>query len=861
MLWQNLLILLIIASFSSCSQHSNSVASKAFHNTTARYNAYFLAKEKMMEVDKKIWEAHTDDYNRILMVYPTLTDQMRSSLKKDLEYIIEKAALPVNKHKNSKWVDNSYNVYGKARLYEKDYKLAVETFKYVNTVSEEPSARHEAMVLLFRTYLDSVQIENARAVHEYLNKQLISPENSDEFYLTKAYFHQIQEEYPEMAESLEKAIPFIMVNEDRARAHFILGQLYQKFGDQEKSSYNYNRVFKNNPPYELFFYARLYLAQVSGIGKGDRKKIDKYFTKLLKDKKNTEYRDKIYYEMGKYELRHNRDDEAEKFFRQSIDESKGNSFQKARTYLAMAELYYEKRHDFSTAKEYYDSTAALWDKKDKEYISISRRKEVLDEFVGHWNIITRQDSLQKLAKMDSITLDKVLDGILIARYLKQQEKLEKQKRDKEKKKKQSEMNPAVAAVNPMDKPVGYFDNPSAIATGKIEFAKVWGDRPLEDNWRRAKKEADLDFEEEVTKEVVQIDPEKVRQDSLIAVAAEKKKFLADIPFTQAELDTSNSQIEHSLFELGKIYNLKLAEPRNAIVKFEELIERYPGTEQKAETYYLLYLIGKNLKTDDEKIYKEKLFAEFPNSLFAKLIENPNYLAENKKMNQQANLIYEEAFELYEQGEYLRSDSVLTSLRKQYPDNDINDKIGFLSLLNRGNTQQPYTFKKSVELYMKQYPSSPLIKRAEELLNTTLTYIAERESKGFSVKDEIKFIPSLEKPHQYIVLVDQKNRAESLKNLLPSFGKKDSLQLTGEIIKLNDSTEAVVITGFPGKSEAWKFYNEAGDKYGFIQKDKPDLVNSFVITNDNYTILTSSGNVQAYIRFFRKNYFEHLIYGN
>lgn len=858
--WQTTLVLSAVATFSSCSQHSNSFASKTFHNTTARYNAYFLAKEKMLEVDNKIWQAHTDDYNRILKVYPTISDGTRSSLKGDLEYIIEKAALPVNKHKNSKWVDNSYNVYGKARLYEKEYKLAVETFKYVNTVSEDPEMRHEAMILLFRTYLDSVQIEHARAVHEYLNKQNFSPVNADEFYLTKAYFHQIQEEYPEMTASLEEAVPFIKVNEDRARTHFILGQLYQKLGDQEKSAYHYNRVFKNNPPYELFFYARLYLAQVSGIGKSDRKKIDKYFAKLLKDKKNTEYRDKIYYEMGKYELRHERDKEAEEFFNLSISESKGNDFQKARTYLALAELYYDKKHDFATAKLYYDSTAALWDKNDKDYISISRRKEVLDEFVGHMNVVIREDSLQRLALLDSAALDKVMDNILITRYKKEQELLERQKKEKEKKKREAENAPPVA-VNPMDKPLGYFNNPSAIASGKDEFIKAWGNRPLEDNWRRAKKESEGDYNKVETQATAEIDPEQQRQDSLQAVAKEKERFLAEIPSTQAELDTSHSRIEHSLFELGKIYNLKLIEPRNAIVKFEELIKRYPGTEQKAETYYQLYLIGKNLKTDHEKIYREKLFGEFPNSLYAKLILNPNYIAESKKMNQQAHKVYEQAFDLYREGEYFRSDSVLASIRKDYPDNDLSDKIGFLSLLNRGKTQDPYSFKRSVELYMKQYPSSPLVKRAEELLATTVAYISERESKGFSVQNEVKFMPILEKPHIYVVLTENKSKAEYLKNILPSLGKKDSLQLTGEIIKFNDTTEAVVITGFPGKPQAWKFYNEAGEKYGFIQKDKPDLIMSFVITDDNYTILTTSGNVQRYIYFFRKNYFEHLIYGN
>ncbi|MEL7005370.1 MAG: hypothetical protein AAFN93_21945, partial [Bacteroidota bacterium] len=43
-------LLFIAILFASCSAERNNVISKTYHNTTARYNAYFYAKGRIQEV-------------------------------------------------------------------------------------------------------------------------------------------------------------------------------------------------------------------------------------------------------------------------------------------------------------------------------------------------------------------------------------------------------------------------------------------------------------------------------------------------------------------------------------------------------------------------------------------------------------------------------------------------------------------------------------------------------------------------------------------------------------------------------------------------------------------------------------------
>ena len=42
---------------SACSAKKNTLTSKAYHNTTARFNAYFIAREHIKEVENTLAEA------------------------------------------------------------------------------------------------------------------------------------------------------------------------------------------------------------------------------------------------------------------------------------------------------------------------------------------------------------------------------------------------------------------------------------------------------------------------------------------------------------------------------------------------------------------------------------------------------------------------------------------------------------------------------------------------------------------------------------------------------------------------------------------------------------------------------------
>ena len=219
----------------SCAPYKKNIFSKTYHNTTAHYNAYFIARQEIDEVQQAILDNKQNDYNKILPVFPDIDSTTINPLRPKLKDCIEKASLPIQRHENSKWVDDCYYLVGLARFYAGDFVNAIETFKYVNTESDDDAIRHAALIALMRTFIHYKEDNNAFAVSDYLKKEKLDKTNLKELYLTRAYLYQLRNDYDNVLPNLKKAVDLIGRKKNRARYYFILGQIYQEMGKDSLS--------------------------------------------------------------------------------------------------------------------------------------------------------------------------------------------------------------------------------------------------------------------------------------------------------------------------------------------------------------------------------------------------------------------------------------------------------------------------------------------------------------------------------------------------------------------------------------------------------------------------------------------------
>jgi hypothetical protein len=155
--------------------------------------------------------------------------------------------------------------------------------------------------------------------------------------------------------------------------------------------------------------------------------------------------------------------------------------------------------------------------------------------------------------------------------------------------------------------------------------------------------------------------------------------------------------------------------------YEKLLARFPRSKHAAEVYYTLYLLYRENQDPKQNQYASLLKQQFPNSRFAKLIDQPDYLVQVSAGNRQVRTLYDSAFTLLENQQYTAANQVLNQIRQQFPDSDQNDKIAFLGVRIIGLTEQPILFKMALQKFLDLYPASALTDKARQYLGAIALY--------------------------------------------------------------------------------------------------------------------------------------------
>ncbi|MCI1188510.1 hypothetical protein MON38_13860 [Hymenobacter sp. DH14] len=758
--WVTLLVLLGLGA-AGCASDKN-IVSHAFNNVAARDNAFFIAREKLRGLEDKLYTtSRPNDYNQPLPLFPTLDSASVKASRADLNDIIKRASMPIQHRPGSDWTDDAYVLVGWARFYMMQFDDAALTFKYVNSTSKDDNAKHEALIGLMRTFMAQGELESAKAVSDLLDKEQGRPEDARQLFLTRADYYLRTEEPAKAIVQLEKAIPLIEYKNERSRTRYLLAQLYQDAGDNKKAYEQLDQILARNPPYELDFQAKLMMAQVSDLSTKDRERLDKNFAGLLKDLKNKDYRDKIYYEMARLNYREKNYPEALKLLRQSVKATTTNRFQKSYAYLLAGRIYYENLHKYPLAAAYYDSTVQNLNKEAKTYLAIKERSDILKDFAKQYTIIETQDSLQALAKLAPGELTERLNTYADAELANRKREADRLAALQKTQARAADLanraassasdigsslpggglapagaNAAAADVTGFDPTATaaagqwYFDNPTLLGTARAEFLRKWGNRQLQDNWRTNRQTASspntvagggtpLTTTGNSTTAVNGTQADSASRVAAASPTAARDKIVAQyraaIPTDPGQLSTSNRQVEAALYELGGIYKEQLKEREKGFETYEQQVTRYERGEHAPDAYYLLYLYYKD-KPDAAKTaqYAAALQREFPKSIYAKLIADPLYREHELALHNAVASRVDSAFTFYVNQEFRKANTVLARTEKQYPKSDLNDRVAYLKTLLVARTQQPLTAKASVEAFIKAYPDSPLQPQAKAL---------------------------------------------------------------------------------------------------------------------------------------------------
>lgn len=863
----------------SCSSERNTFTNRLYHNTTAKYNAYFYANAKIEELEEGIVLNHREDFSQVLPVFYTIDSAFIEQNEELLTEVKDFASKAVDWHRISKWKDPSYFLIGMADYYNAAFDDASNTFRYLNVNSKNKRIRHQSLIQLMRLFTDLQNFDDATYVIDYLSKESgISRENKFQLYKTLAYYYDSREDINGKVASLDMALGFTKDKKEKSRINFILAQLYQRVGIDGLAYDFYLESLKGNPPYERSFFALLYAQQVAELNKTkDIKRVRSYFDGLYNDSKNKDLKDVILYEKALFELKQNELELAESLLIRAAKEEGSNPIQKGYIYEKLAEISFDVKNDFRAAKFYLDSAMVHFRPADPSYDFIVARKEILDRYVEHYDIVNKYDSLIQLSGMSREDQELIAEAFI----KKEEERLLSEAAEKDKSKSSTGIFDNLLAFTGRGSGESfYFDNAQALQQGSIDFYRTWGNRTLQDNWRRNvqnfQSTATATNNTQLNETEGELTDEETDENTFLSQIPDVETLLSAIPSDPDKINSMKLDLEKSYFEVAKILFFDLKVPEISIEYLESLITKYPNTIKKPEAYYILYLANKETGGNSE-IFVQRLNREFPDSPFTMAVNNPDRSTGNQAYLESSKN-YKEAYEMYYNNQYAESRKLIRTTLEAHPLTRVTDKLLLLDIMISGKIDDTNRYQERLENYIQTVENNDLTNMARNML-AALTgenlqtdesdvgdQVDEPEEETTDEEDaELEENEDEDSPYEVnpnqthiFVIVLEAEKAKESKNLLADLESFHSQNFASSRLRtgnMNLSRENVIFIVSP--------FNNAERGIAYLEKfvndfqtpsiTAEDKANSFLISIENFQELNKRKNLDEYRTFYKKAY--------
>ena len=863
---------------SGCSTKKNTLTRRMYHNLTSHYNIYWNGEKSLQDGDKQLRSTVKDDYTKVLRVYNYGSQQDGMTMNSTMDRALEKTSICVQKHsmkfgsrERVKWIDDAYLVMGKAHFYKHDYIPAKRTFDFVATEYNYNDIAYVANMWLIKTYIQTEEYPKAVATIEQLlaktsgvNK--LPKELMRNVDFTIADYYIATKDYNPAVKYLKNGILLNRDRDLRTRAMFILGQIYMLQGDANRATAQFKKVIKRNPEYEMVFESKMNMAKVGTSS--NAKELYKMMNKMLRDPNNEEYCDRIYYAMAELALREGDEAKAINYLRKSVAAYKDNRIQRAYSSLKAATMLFD-RNEYELAQAYYDTAVTSMDRQFEGYDSIMNISQTLNELVMYASVVRDQDSLLRVAAMDSVSRNILIDKI-IARVI-EQEEMEKEQREYEEQ--LALMGSTVGGDVPKtSEPTNstgaswYFYNPSSVSRGITEFTKKWGMRKLEDNWRISDKRSLNNTGDEGLTEAKNA---KAKQDSINATYTNHDRgyYLQDLPFTMEEKEICDSLIADGLYHLGFLYMDRLSDLPRSIESYERLDSRYPGNKKELPTWYALYKMHKDLNHEEQSLfYKGKIFDKYPNSSYAEFINDPTYFEKLQAQEKEASEFYSKTYDAFEQGQFYRVKmNTERAMRLYESDTAFMPRFAFLHAVAQGRLVAIDTMAFALYDLVRTYPQSSITPYALEVLQNineeyhlglVLTDINNKEGGDQpEVKKASPYVYQPNSEHFVMIVCDSKSvRVDPLMVRISDFNKKEHRTRTFNLknVVLDDDHSIITIGNFDSESKAADYISSMfiGDYvFGGIDKSKYTAI---PISSKNYPIFYQAKDLEEYKTFINES---------
>ena len=904
---------LLLLTLSACSTQKATWSNIQFHNITTHYNIWWNGNESLKKGVAMMNAQYRDDYTRLLPVYKMGTKSESQSLNPQFDRAIEKSVKGIKKHsifvdgqEHVPYIPKCYLMTAYATFYKHDFVTAASTCQMLQTQYAGTAIGDEAAVLQARCSTMDLRYKDAESALDELvvaaGKDNFASSQKLNLYLAMAECTLPQEKYKKGVNFLKLALDQKPSREQKARIYYILGQIYQELDKRPTASKYYEKVLKCSPSYEMEFNARLNIASCADLQHTDRQKLERLLDKMLKDKKNEEFLDQIYYAKGEMYMGMRESKRACEEFKKSSAVSKSNPAQKARSAIRLAGILFDKFQDYDQSQIYYDTAMSIIKPDYPHYRDIKSRYDLLTSLVAFTRVIERNDSLIAVSQLPQDKLTALIN-----------KKIDELKKAEEAAKEKELLDQLVGDNKAMQNTLQgdwYFYNSNTVQKGKDTFRQRWGMRTLEDYWFISSKgmlgmnmlsQLDQTDTADTAEGERGGDNDSISSRSDTASTLNPKGnpndphdmayYLKDLPKSQEEIDSMLNETSVSLLNAGYIFYDGIHNLPKALECYLRLANDFTSNNEIVQAFFMLYKIYERQgNTPSANYYRDMVLMGFPDSDFANLILDEDYYKEIIRRGQMIKEDYDNVYSLYRRHRYDAVLSNVANAKLLYEGNPMLGKFYYWEGLSYAKMDNKSAAIATFEGIIKDYAADDtLVTLAQEQLDYLKgeggRYIANSggEEKDETIPDDevkteernlatskkrtssadealppeallFRYKENLE--HSVIVLIkDKKIRATQLQAKMGSFiltfysnsGYKSAP------LMFTDSTQMITVNTFNNAREAKDFATHLLSKDGPLTDYSPEDYQVFAISKQNYVTLYNRKQVDAYRLFYDKYY--------
>ncbi|MGL4383734.1 MAG: tetratricopeptide repeat protein, partial [Flavobacterium sp.] len=635
-------------------------------------------------------------------------------------------------------MDEAYLLLGKARYYDQRFVPALDAFNYILYKYPESDKIYEAKVWREKT---NMRLGNDALVVKNINKLLKDEEFKDQPFadanalLAEAFLNLEQKD--SAVAKLKIAVDYTKINEERARYHFILGQLYQELGKRDSALFCYDAVIDMNRSakreYIIQSYARK--AQLFDYETGDPNAFVAIYNELMEDRENRPFLDVIYHNMGLFYDHYNKPDSATIFYKISLKAQPKDPYLAASNYRNIGNIYF-KGTNYPLAAKYYDSTLVKLNPKTREFYKIQKKRKDLDEAIRLETSTKRNDSILNVLALSPTERNAYYEKHIVA--IKKQDSIKLVKEEIQKQKLANiERNLTASSADPGAVATGpglqnkaaylppsdnqqteatntfYFYNPKTVAFGKLEFKKMFGNRALVENWlySNVKKGANEPTEE------VTADNDVIKEKAVEEPRYTLAYYLNQLPTQSSAIDSITKERNTGYYQLGVVYKEKFKEYELASTKLEQLLSFHPDVKLIPPTQYNLYKIYEITNKAKAAAVKNAITAQFPDSRYAKIINDPTFDGAKDKDSPENK--YKECYEWFKDEKFAAVIARCNTMINQLTGEEIVAKFELLKANALAKTKGLPAYKEAMQYVADTYANTEEGKKAEEIITTQI----------------------------------------------------------------------------------------------------------------------------------------------